>query len=248
MESVRKRLTYANVMSSLAVFLVVAGGSALAAGTLGKNTVGTKQLKKNAVTAAKIKNGAVTGAKIGAGAVGASNINTTGLTVPNALHANASDSATTAKAADTAKTADTAKAANTANTATSATVANAAFSVNSANDILSFNGTNNQPTTVATLNLPAGNYFLLGKVQVNNNSAALVSANCALSVGGTVIDNGFESIRVEAEGKADRAYLVMSGVASLPTAEAATINCKVTTTEGNWLNRTLSAVQVRALG
>lgn len=73
MQFVRKRITYANVMSTLAVFLVVAGGSALAAG-LAKNSVGSKQLKKNAVTAAKIKNGAVTGAKIGGGAVGASNL------------------------------------------------------------------------------------------------------------------------------------------------------------------------------
>jgi hypothetical protein len=71
-------------MSSIAVFLVVAGGSAFAASTLGKNTVGSAQLKKNAVTTAKvksnaitggkIKNGAVTGSKIGGGAVGASNL------------------------------------------------------------------------------------------------------------------------------------------------------------------------------
>jgi hypothetical protein len=54
MKSVRQRLTYANVMSSIAVFLVVAGGSAFAATQLGKNTVGTKQLKKEAVTLAKI--------------------------------------------------------------------------------------------------------------------------------------------------------------------------------------------------
>ncbi|HXF30316.1 MAG TPA: hypothetical protein VN522_02260 [Solirubrobacterales bacterium] len=84
MKFVRKRLTYANVMSTLAVFLVVAGGSALAAGTLGKNTVGSNQLKKNAVTTAKVKNnaitggkianGAVTGSKLGGGAVGASNL------------------------------------------------------------------------------------------------------------------------------------------------------------------------------
>jgi hypothetical protein len=63
----RKRLTYANVMSSLAVFLVIGGGAAFAA--LGKNTVGSKQLKKNAVTAAKIKKNAVTAAKIKAAAV-----------------------------------------------------------------------------------------------------------------------------------------------------------------------------------
>jgi hypothetical protein len=74
MKSVRKRLTYANVMSSLALFLVIAGGTAFAAAKLGKNTVGTKQLKNNAVTAAKIKNGAVTGGKLAAGAVGASQL------------------------------------------------------------------------------------------------------------------------------------------------------------------------------
>jgi hypothetical protein len=95
-------------MSSIAVFLVVAGGSAFAANTLGKNTVGTKQLKNNAVTTAKIKNGAVTGAKIGSGAVGASNINTAGLTVPNATHADSATKAETATKAGSAGTADTA--------------------------------------------------------------------------------------------------------------------------------------------
>jgi hypothetical protein len=84
MKLVRKRLTYANVMSSIAVFLVIAGGSALAASGLAKNSVGTKQLKKNAVTTAKIKsnavtagkikNGAVGGSKLGGGAVGAANL------------------------------------------------------------------------------------------------------------------------------------------------------------------------------
>lgn len=57
MKQIRKRLTYANVMSSLAVFLVVSGGAAIAAGQLGKNTVGSKQLKKNAVTSVKVKDG-----------------------------------------------------------------------------------------------------------------------------------------------------------------------------------------------
>jgi hypothetical protein len=77
-KKIRKRLTYANVMSSIAVFLVIGGATAFAA--LGKNTVGSKQLKKNAVTTKKIKNnavttpkiknGAVTGPKLAAGAVG----------------------------------------------------------------------------------------------------------------------------------------------------------------------------------
>jgi hypothetical protein len=69
MNSIRTRLTYANVMSTIAVFLVLGGGAAFAAAQLGKNTVGTKQLKKNAVTAAKIKSGAVNSAKVADGSL-----------------------------------------------------------------------------------------------------------------------------------------------------------------------------------
>lgn len=108
MKSVRKRLTYANVMSSIAVFLVLGGATAFAAGHLGKNSVGSKQLKNNAVTSAKIKNGAITGLKLAKGAVGASAINTAGLTVPNASHAGTADSAATATSATNATNATTA--------------------------------------------------------------------------------------------------------------------------------------------
>ena len=69
MKKIQKRLTYANVMSSLAVFLVLGGATAFAASNLGKNSVGSKQLKKNAVTAAKIKNNAVTTPKLKDGSV-----------------------------------------------------------------------------------------------------------------------------------------------------------------------------------
>jgi hypothetical protein len=98
-KKIRKRLTYANVMSSIAVFLILGGASAFAASQLGKNSVGTKQLKKNAVTAAKIKknavtnakikNNAVTGAKVQDGSLTGADINlgTVG-TVPSAANAN----------------------------------------------------------------------------------------------------------------------------------------------------------------
>ncbi len=69
MTQIRKRLTYANVMSSIAVFLVLGGATAFAASKIGShqlkaNSVTTAKIKKNAVTTAKIKNGAVTGAKV----------------------------------------------------------------------------------------------------------------------------------------------------------------------------------------
>jgi hypothetical protein len=63
----RSKLTYSNVIASLALFVAL-GGVAVAAG-LPKNSVGPKQLKKNAVTAAKLKKGAVTSSKIAPGAV-----------------------------------------------------------------------------------------------------------------------------------------------------------------------------------
>ena len=64
----RPRLTYANVMSTLAVGLLVAGGVGYAAVTLPGNSVGTKQLKNNAVTGAKVKNGSLGTADLSAAA------------------------------------------------------------------------------------------------------------------------------------------------------------------------------------
>jgi hypothetical protein len=68
MGRIRPHLTYSNVMSTIAVFAVLAGGSAWAASKIGtsqiKNgAVTAKKLHKNAVTTKKIKNDAVTGAK-----------------------------------------------------------------------------------------------------------------------------------------------------------------------------------------
>jgi hypothetical protein len=48
------RLTYANVVATLALFLVLSGGAAYAASRLAKNSVGSAQLRKNAVTPAKL--------------------------------------------------------------------------------------------------------------------------------------------------------------------------------------------------
>jgi hypothetical protein len=52
---VRRLLTYSNVVSTTALFLVLAGGSAFAATQmLPRNSVGAKQIKKGAVTPAKL--------------------------------------------------------------------------------------------------------------------------------------------------------------------------------------------------
>jgi hypothetical protein len=104
------QLTYANVVATLSLFLVLAGGTAFAAKQmLPKNSVGSKQLKKNAVTGSKIKNGTITGSKISLSSLG---------TVPSATtagHASTADSATTAGTATNAVHAGTADNASATN-------------------------------------------------------------------------------------------------------------------------------------
>jgi hypothetical protein len=82
MRAVRKRLTYANVTATLALFLALSGGVVWASGKIGTsrlksgavtagkikhNAVIASKIKANAVTGTKLKNGAVSFAKLGAG-------------------------------------------------------------------------------------------------------------------------------------------------------------------------------------
>lgn len=56
MKRLRGKLTYANVISTLCLFLLLGGGAAYAAIKLPKNSVGARQIKRGAVTPAKISN------------------------------------------------------------------------------------------------------------------------------------------------------------------------------------------------
>lgn len=58
MHRIRGKLSYANVISTVCLFLLVGGSSAYAASQLGKESVGTNQLKKAAVTPAKLSSAA----------------------------------------------------------------------------------------------------------------------------------------------------------------------------------------------
>ncbi|HVW45821.1 MAG TPA: hypothetical protein VHA76_02115 [Solirubrobacterales bacterium] len=128
----RDKLTYANVMATIAVFAAL-GGASYAATALPKNSVGTAQLRKGAVTGAKIGNGAVTTAKLAAGAVTGSKVNLSSLgTVPSAAHASSADSATNAAHADSAGTAASADHAAQADSAAHATQADSATHAESA--------------------------------------------------------------------------------------------------------------------
>jgi hypothetical protein len=88
-KQIRKRLTYANVMSSIAVFLLLGGATAFAASKIGSNqiksnAITTGKIKKEAITTTKIKKDAVTGAKVKESSLGQ---------VPSALNATNSTNA-----------------------------------------------------------------------------------------------------------------------------------------------------------
>jgi hypothetical protein len=108
------RLTYANVVSTLCLFVLL-GGGALAASRLAKNSVGSRQLKKGAVRTAKIADEAVTATKIRRGTIDGSRLalQTIG-TVPSAQSAGSAGSALRATRADSAAHADTASSATDA--------------------------------------------------------------------------------------------------------------------------------------
>lgn len=93
--AVRKRLTYSNVIASLALFIAL-GGVAVAATQLPRNSVGSNQIKRGAVTAAKIRKQAVTSGKLAPKSV------ITGKLGPNAVTPGniGNGAVTTAKLAD----------------------------------------------------------------------------------------------------------------------------------------------------
>jgi hypothetical protein len=73
--SFRQRLTYANVMSTIAAFAALTTSGAYAADKITardikKSAVRAKHIKRNAVTTPKIRDGAITAAKLAAGVTG----------------------------------------------------------------------------------------------------------------------------------------------------------------------------------
>ena len=123
MKTVRECRPSPALAISFVALVVALGGTSYAAFALPRNSVGTKQIKDGAVTTGKIRNRAIT----------ASKLNTSGLTIPSALHAKSADtagSATNATNATNAINADHARTADSATNATDATTATTAADAN----------------------------------------------------------------------------------------------------------------------
>lgn len=120
MHRIREGLSYANVMSTIAVVLALGGATAVAATNLAKNSVGTKQLKPNAVNGAKVRDGSLTGTDVDAASLGQ---------VPSARAANSATSAQRAAVAEQANRADRATRATNADFADRAAAADTATNI-----------------------------------------------------------------------------------------------------------------------
>jgi hypothetical protein len=74
LKRIAEKLTYANVVASLALFLALSGGVVWASGKIGAsklkaNSVTTGKIKRNAITGGKIRPNAITAAKIKPGSI-----------------------------------------------------------------------------------------------------------------------------------------------------------------------------------
>ena len=95
MRKLKVKLTYANLMATVAVFVAL-GGSAYAAFRVPPNSVGTRQLKAASITTGKISNGAITAAKVAEHSLSGADINFPALgTVPSAANAANAENANT---------------------------------------------------------------------------------------------------------------------------------------------------------
>jgi hypothetical protein len=95
------RLSYGNVVATLALFIALGGG----AYALSRNSVGSKEIAKDAVRSSEVKDDRVKGKDVEESSFD---------TVPSATTADTANSAVTATSADTADTADTADVADVA--------------------------------------------------------------------------------------------------------------------------------------
>jgi hypothetical protein len=194
--SVRKKLTYGNVMATIAVFLVLGGATAVAAG-LGKNAVKTKNIKNGAVTTAKLGADAVTGAKANESSFGivpqAQNA-TTAANATKAIHAETATSATTAVKANSATTAETATSANSAKTA--ATAADAALL--DGRSLTQIRGGVTSASSAIDVNiLEAGNTMISLNAQISAAGDLLGNASIRVTNNGA---QGFVECQLQNEG------------------------------------------------
>jgi hypothetical protein len=233
LKQIRKRLTYANVMSSLAVFLILGGATAFAAikkvgaNEIKANSIKTGKIVKEAVTAGKIKKNAVTESRIADGAVTTNKIANDAVTGDKLKESSLGTVPNADKLGGKAPSAYESKGSTTGNLEITTLPASTT-------------------TTVATLNLAAGSYFVIGSGLINSNSAAPIElVRCTVTAGGKSQEVHFGTLNKLSE-PGDRDAFSAPLVSTLNTAGTATLSC---TTPGGWsgniVDPALSAISLQ---
>jgi hypothetical protein len=242
-KQIRQRLTYANVMSSIAVFLMLGGATAFAAKKIGanelkSNAVQTGKIKKEAVTTNKIKNGAVTTSKIADGAV------TTSKLADKAVTGAKIDAATLPAVPNATNATNAANAANADKLGGKLPASYESKALEAATGVVDL--PENTPTTLVTLNLPAGRYLIQTRVDLNNNGANTVSVagTCTLAAGTATASYEIPGL-FGASGPGDRYAMTGEIVSTLAAPGQATLSCSPSWTSGNGVNPTITAISVQ---
>ncbi len=233
--ALRGRLTYANVMATVAVFVAL-GGSSYAALSLPKKSVGTKQLKRNAITSSKVRNGAITGADVNESSFGQV---PSAATAANATNATNAGHATNADQATNAGHATNADKATNAGSATTARTANAAFSTYHDDSI----PLPDSSAPLATLNIPTpGNYVVNAKFVAHNvHTAAGTNPFSACDLVPDV-DVGV-MFDVDNDPVDDDEVIALQGVKKFTTSGQITLKC----TDYGWGNVVAQRVRITAV-
>jgi len=134
-------------------------------------------------------------------------------------------------------------------------VGSKAFNSNSGAVDLWFPLVSEQRMTVASLSLPAGNFSVFGKLVANNAGGFPPGqppiVRCELLLGNAVIDPGYNGLALGGGGPGadtNRHTVALSGIGSLSNPGTAEIVCKVNGTYGKYQGRSITAIQVGALG
>jgi hypothetical protein len=189
----RGKLTYANVMSTIAAFLALTGGATAIALSLPKNSVTSKQIAKGAVKRVDIAKDAVTGDKVNEATLGKVNAAIRADTAGQADKALLADKATTA---DTAGRADSAATADTAASAATAVTANSIGGLPAANIAKSLSTSSAFFITDLPLTVPGfGTFRLVCEINAASNSDDEVTFGYSTSSGlpASTIAGGFSS-------------------------------------------------------
>jgi hypothetical protein len=115
-------------------------------------------------------------------------------------------------------------------------------------DVLLFRARTDQ--TVASLRLPAGKFVITAKLVANNNDAAADhNYGCSLLLGGREIDDFFDDLELDLgrDDNNDRDVATLTSAGTLAADGTADLVCTTTSNSGNWLARTITAIQVERL-